>query len=137
MTLRAASDLVTYLKANIVMANITALTNKPIIQLRGGEDTTGDKDSGELKMIKEIVVEIPVNSSFRHLRYTIDATYYYEGDSETTFKQMVEEFDRTLRAANKSFPRAYKYKMDWDWDTNLKQSVAIIIFTLIKEYDAL
>lgn len=137
MTLRAASDLVTYLKANMNMTNVTALTNKPLIQLIGGDDATGDKKSGELNMIKEIMVEIPVNGSFRHLRYTIDATYYYNGDSETTFKQVIEEIDLTLRTANKNGGRAYKYNMDWDWDTNLTQSVAVILFTLIKEYDAL
>ena len=135
MTLRAGSDLVTLLRT-LTMANVTALTNRPVVRIAGNDDTVGDLDSGELVITEEVSRPSLITTVMRNVRTAMLATYTYFGTSETTFKQVVEEWDRLLWAQNNSVTRTYDYLMEYDWDTNVDVSVAEITFIATKRGEA-
>lgn len=130
---RAASDLVTFLRANLTMANIAALSTRPLVQLAGVPDSGGDSDSGILEFENEIMKPVFLTPKWRNELYFIDAEYSYMGSSETTFKEMLEEFDLTLQTENLTVDRDYYYEFEYTWDTNVNVSVAMCKFVLTKE----
>ncbi len=138
-TLAGASNLATVIEADITMANITALTNKPIIRLAGGSDVgTGDIASGELILEREIYKQGFSNLDFRDERYTIPATLTLEGQtSDTTFKEYIVELARIIDAKNKLAGHTYNYVMEYEWDTNINIPVAHLTFIMTKMFEAI
>jgi len=119
------------------MGNVAGLTNRPMIRLKGSQSDSddnagvlGDPASGELIIEKEIYTETRIHSDLRNERYTLPATYHYHGTSETIFKLVIEEINRTILADESA--TTYYYEMVYDWDTNLEESVANIVFVLRK-----
>jgi len=131
MTLRAGSDLVTLLRT-LDMSNVTALTNRPVARIAGNDDASGDLDSGELVIGREVSRPSLITSVMRNVRTAMPATYTYFGTSETTFKEVLEEWDNLLWSQNNSATRTYDYLMEYDWDTNVDVSVAEITFIATK-----
>ncbi|MCH8905453.1 MAG: hypothetical protein IH840_00060 [Candidatus Heimdallarchaeota archaeon] len=130
---KAAADLVTFLRANITMANVAALSTRPLIQLQGVPDSGGAAASGKFEIIKEDLRTTRLTDKYRDETYFITAEFSFAGTSETTFKELIEEIDLTLMTENLTIDRAYLITLDWIWDTNVIISVAYYRIEMVKQ----
>lgn len=95
-------------------------------------NTGGDIDSGELIITQELSRPLSITTVMRNVNTVMTATYTYFGTSETTFKQVLEDWDRLLWAQNNTAAKTYDFNMEYDWDTNIDVSVAVITFRALK-----
>lgn len=137
MTFDATDALITYLKANINMANVTALSTRPVIIYRSqtpNDDGDGAIASGELRFNDEFMREEPQTKDLSDEIYIIEATYHIQAQtSMTNFQEVLAEIKRVLRVANQAAARAYVYEMEAEFDLNPFHPIADITFTLTKE----
>lgn len=140
-----------FLRTNIVMGNVTGLTNRPVVILTDEQissdnnpGVTGDPASGILRLGLlgggyAKYVEIERMTDFSDELFSFNGTYELAGQTaKTKFQSMLEEIKNVCRVANAARnTRAYRYKLNIPrihsyWPNGLADLEYILIRELVE-----